>query len=149
MLKLTTVFARTLDRDSRIADDSDERQRGFYVRQALVDSPPDAVRKAYVIDKPEFPFGFEFLDRVTFREVNFGEQSARRLADDDCRRRDEPARLQHLPRVRHDSAATQGRGDCTATMRRTARAQEPGGEHPAVRIPVSRVRERGDQAVPA
>lgn len=75
MLKLTTVFARTLDRESRIADDSDERQRGFYVRQALVDSRPDAVRDAYVIDKPEFPFGFEFLDRVTFREVNFGEQA--------------------------------------------------------------------------
>ena len=74
MVKLTTVFARTLDRDSRIADDSDERQRGFYVRQALVDSPPDCVRSAYVIDKPEFPFGFEFLDRVSFREVNFGEQ---------------------------------------------------------------------------
>jgi DEAD/DEAH box helicase domain-containing protein len=45
------------------------------VRQALVDSPPDAVRDAYVIDKPEFPFGFEFLDKVTFREVNFGEQA--------------------------------------------------------------------------
>ncbi|MCF5517224.1 DEAD/DEAH box helicase [Pseudomonas sp. PA-3-11C] len=76
MLRLTTVFARTLDRDSRIADDSDERQRGFYVRQALVDSPPDAVRQAFVIDEQSFPFGFEFLDRVTFREVNFGEQSA-------------------------------------------------------------------------
>ena len=75
MLRLTTVFARTLDRDSRIADDSDERQRGFYVRQALVDSPPDAVRQAFVIDQQTFPFGFEFLDRVTFREVNFGEQS--------------------------------------------------------------------------
>lgn len=76
MLRLTTVFARTLDRDSRIADDSDERQRGFYVRQALVDSPPDAVRQAFVIDEQTFPFGFEFLDKVTFREVNFGEQSA-------------------------------------------------------------------------
>ena len=75
MLRLTTVFARTLDRDSRIADDADERQRGFYVRQALVDSPPHAVRQAFVIDRPEFPFGFEFLDRVTFREVNFGEQA--------------------------------------------------------------------------
>lgn len=75
MLRLTTVFARTLDRDSRIADDSDERQRGFYVRQALVDSPPDAVRQAFAIDEQTFPFGFEFLDRVTFREVNFGEQS--------------------------------------------------------------------------
>jgi DEAD/DEAH box helicase domain-containing protein len=75
MLRLTTVFARTLDRDSRISDDSDERQRGFYVRQALVDSPPDAVRQAFVIDEQTFPFGFEFLDRVTFREVNFGEKS--------------------------------------------------------------------------
>jgi DEAD/DEAH box helicase domain-containing protein len=74
MLRLTTVFARTLDRDSRIADDSDERQRGFYVRQALVDSPPEAVTKAFEFDQNTFPFGFEFLDRVTFREVNFGEQ---------------------------------------------------------------------------
>ena len=73
MLKLVTVFARTLDRDSRIADDSDERQRGFYLRQSLVDSPPDAVRQAFAIDHPQFPFGFEFLDRVTFREINFGE----------------------------------------------------------------------------
>jgi DEAD/DEAH box helicase domain-containing protein len=76
MLRLTTVFARTLDRESRIADDSDERTRGFYVRQALVDSPPEAVRQAFAIDNPGFPFGFEFLDRVTFREVNFGEQTA-------------------------------------------------------------------------
>jgi DEAD/DEAH box helicase domain-containing protein len=74
MLKLTTVFAKTLDRDSRIADDSDERKRGFYLRQALVDTPPDAVRQAFAIDKPEFPFAFEFLDKVTFREVNFGEK---------------------------------------------------------------------------
>lgn len=73
MLKLTTVFARTLDRDSRIADDSDERQRGFYLRQALVDSPPESVRLAFAIDKPDFPFAFEFLDKVTFREINFGE----------------------------------------------------------------------------
>lgn len=75
MLRLTTVFARTLDRDSRIADDSDERQRGFYVRQALVDSAPEAVRQAFAVDQPAFPFGFEFLDKVTFREVNFGEQT--------------------------------------------------------------------------
>lgn len=73
MLKLVTVFARTLDRDSRIADDSDERQRGFYLRQSLVDSPPDAVRQAFAIANPAFPFGFEFLDRVTFRELNCGE----------------------------------------------------------------------------
>ena len=45
------------------------------MRQALVDSPPEAVRQAFAIENPSFPFGFEFLDRVTFREVNFGEQT--------------------------------------------------------------------------
>ena len=76
MLRLETVFARTLDRDSRISDDSDERQRGFYVRQALVDAPPDAVRQAWAVQNGHFPFGFEFLNRVNFREINCGEQGA-------------------------------------------------------------------------
>ncbi|MDO4231344.1 MAG: DEAD/DEAH box helicase [Lautropia sp.] len=76
MLRLTTVFARTSDRESRIGDDADERTRTFHVRQALVDSPPEAVRDAFVIEKPEFPFGFEFLEQVVFREVNFGESSS-------------------------------------------------------------------------
>jgi DEAD/DEAH box helicase domain-containing protein len=149
MLKLTTVFARTLDRDSRIADDSDERQRGFYVRQALVDSPPDAVRKAYVIDKPEFPFGFEFLDKVTFREVNFGEQapdaSPMTIAGAEMNR---PG-FQHLPRVRHAPAAPQGRGDVPQPCAVLLEAQGPGGDHAAVRVPVPRVCERRNPPVPA
>lgn len=74
MLKLTTVFARTVDRESRISDDSDERKRGFYLREALVDSSPVDVTEGYVVDRPEFPFGFEFLSRVSFREINFGER---------------------------------------------------------------------------
>jgi len=75
MLKLTTVFARTIDRESRISDDSDERKRGFYLREALVDSSPDDITEGYVVDRPEFPFGFEFLSRVSFREINFGERA--------------------------------------------------------------------------
>lgn len=74
MLRLTKVYARTPDHLARIADDSDERERRFFVRQALVDSPPDAVRQAFAIERPEFPFAFEFLNRVSFREVNFGER---------------------------------------------------------------------------
>lgn len=74
MLKLSTVFARTIDRESRISDDSDERKRGFYLREALVDSAPEDVTDGYVVDRPEFPFGFEFLSRVSFREINFGER---------------------------------------------------------------------------
>lgn len=76
MLRLETVFARTMDRDSRISDDTDERQRGFYVRQALVDAPPEAVRQAWAVQDGGFPFGFEFLDRVNFREINCGEQGS-------------------------------------------------------------------------
>ncbi len=74
MLRLTKVYARTQDHLARIADDSDERERRFFVRQALVDSPPEAVRLAFAIDRSEFPFGFEFLNRVSFREINFGER---------------------------------------------------------------------------
>lgn len=80
MLRLTRVFARTLDSESRIADDADERARRFFVRQALVDVAPQDVREAYVVDRPEFPFGFEFLNRVNFREINFGEQAPDGLA---------------------------------------------------------------------
>lgn len=76
MLRLETVFARTMDRESRISDDTDERQRGFYVRQALVDAPPEAVRQAWAVQGGGFPFGFEFLDRVNFREINCGEQGS-------------------------------------------------------------------------
>jgi len=75
MLRLTKVFARTLESHSRIGDDADDRERHFYVRRALVDVAPEAVRQAWAIDQDEFPFAFEFVSRVRFREVNFGEQN--------------------------------------------------------------------------
>jgi len=75
MLRLTKVYARTLDSNSRIADDADDRERHFYVRQALVDVSPNAVRQAWAIRSDDYPFAFEFLDRVRFREINFGEQT--------------------------------------------------------------------------
>ncbi len=75
MLRLTKVYARTLESKSRIGDDADDRERHFYVRQALVDVSPNAVRQAWAIESKDFPFAFEFLDRVRFREINFGEQT--------------------------------------------------------------------------
>lgn len=79
MLRLTKVYARTLESKSRIGDDADQRDRCFYVRQALVDVGPNAVRLAWAIESNEFPFAFEFLDRVRFREINFGEQTGEGL----------------------------------------------------------------------
>lgn len=52
MLRLTKVYVPMPHDLARIADDSDERERRFFVRQALVDSPPDAVRQVFAIECP-------------------------------------------------------------------------------------------------
>ncbi|MEO8137839.1 MAG: hypothetical protein ABI831_28165, partial [Betaproteobacteria bacterium] len=75
MLRLSRVYARTFDSNSRIGDDSDDRERKFFVRQALLDVPPESVRQAWAVVNDAFPFAFEFLERVQFREVNFGQQT--------------------------------------------------------------------------
>ena len=73
MVRLRQVMAKSSDRDSRIGDDSDERDNQFYNRQMLVDVPATGIEKAYAIEDAELPFGFEFIRDVAFREVNFGE----------------------------------------------------------------------------
>ncbi|MCG6134004.1 MAG: DEAD/DEAH box helicase [Nostoc sp. LLA-1] len=73
MIRLRQVIATTNARESRIGDDKDERQPAFFTQQMLVDFEPEAREKTFVIKNDEFPFGFEFISRVTFREVNFGE----------------------------------------------------------------------------
>lgn len=75
MMRLTKVYARTFESRSRIGDDADDRERRFFVRQALVDVPPEAIRQAWAIDNAELPFAFEFASRISFREINFGEQT--------------------------------------------------------------------------
>lgn len=75
MLRLTKVYARTADSRSRIGDDADDRETRFFVRQALIDVAPDAIRKAWAMESEDFPFAFEFVDDIRFREVNFGEQN--------------------------------------------------------------------------
>ena len=63
-----------LDRESRIGDESENREPNFYNKQLLVDFEDRHITDAYRVDSDEFPFGFEFLSKVTFREVNFGEK---------------------------------------------------------------------------
>ncbi len=72
LLRLRQVYARADSRFDRIADDSDQREPVFYQRQLLVDIPDDAVTAAYKLDNENLPFGFEFLSRAIFREINFG-----------------------------------------------------------------------------
>jgi len=74
MIRMRQVFATTSDRDSRIGDDLEEREPSFYNTQVLVDFDSTAVKDAYKVASDEFPFGFEFIDRIALREVNFGEK---------------------------------------------------------------------------
>ena len=72
MVRMRQVVATTYDRDSRIEDESDAREPEFYNKHLLVDFDPRFIVSAYQLDKPDFPFGFEFLQKVAFREINFG-----------------------------------------------------------------------------
>jgi len=73
MLRLRQVMSNTSDRDSRIGDDSDNREPVFYTRKMLADFDSASVEAAWKIKSDRLPFGFEFIRKATFREMNFGE----------------------------------------------------------------------------
>jgi DEAD/DEAH box helicase domain-containing protein len=72
MLRLKQVYANTADRKSRISDDRDDRDSQFFTRQLLIDFAPQVITAAWKVDKEDWPFGFEFISRADFREINTG-----------------------------------------------------------------------------
>ncbi len=66
------VRATTSDRKSRIDDSSDGREREFFEMAFLASFEKQEIETAYRIDDEDLPFGFEFIQEGTFREVNFG-----------------------------------------------------------------------------
>ena len=72
LLRLREVHARASDRDSRIGDDRDDRDPIFFERQYLFEVEPAAIERGWRIDDAQVPFGFEYLSRAQFREINFG-----------------------------------------------------------------------------
>jgi DEAD/DEAH box helicase domain-containing protein len=72
MIRLRQVFATTPDSQSRIADDRDERDPQFYVKQLLMDYEPGDITEAYRLSADDAVFGYEYLSRADFREINFG-----------------------------------------------------------------------------
>lgn len=72
LLKLRQVYANSNDRNSRIGDDSDQREPVFFKRELMVDVKRENSVQAFRITDPTLPFGFEYLRQATFREVNFG-----------------------------------------------------------------------------
>jgi DEAD/DEAH box helicase domain-containing protein len=75
------VRATTADRKSRIDDSSDGREREFFETELLASFESEAVETAYRIDDEALPFGFEFIQEGTFREVNFGRPREQPLMD--------------------------------------------------------------------
>ena len=74
MIRMRQVIATTSEKDSKSYDDSDDREPEFYNKNMLVNTVSKYIEKAYKIDDPELPFGFEFYRRATFREINFGKK---------------------------------------------------------------------------
>lgn len=72
LLRLREVTANVRDRDSRIGDETEQREPSFYTRQMLTDIAPGSAHFAYRIDDPECPFGFEYVPQARFVEINFG-----------------------------------------------------------------------------
>lgn len=73
LLRFKQAIANSNDTEVRIDDSADDREPKYYVRQLMADFSPKHVRDAWEITTNDLPFGFEFISRVTFRDVNFGE----------------------------------------------------------------------------
>lgn len=75
MLRMHQVVATTKDNESRIRDDSDDREPQFFNKHMVVAVKPSDVACAFAADSEDLPFGYEFCRNATFREINFGNKS--------------------------------------------------------------------------
>jgi len=72
LLRLREVHARASDSESRIGDDTDDREPVIFNRQFLFDIDPEKIESGWRFTDENCPFGFEYLSRARFREINFG-----------------------------------------------------------------------------
>ncbi len=72
MIPLRLVHATTGIRRAQIMDDLEVRDPLFYQRHLVAEHQLDAIRRAFGTQQGEEPFGFEYVSRTTFREMNFG-----------------------------------------------------------------------------
>jgi len=70
MIKMKQVIATTLDYKSRSWDESDDREPEFYNKKIIAEVEMDNISHAFQLE--DQPFGFEFIKKADFREVNFG-----------------------------------------------------------------------------
>ena len=73
LLRFKQAIANSNDTEARIDDSAEDREPKFYERQLLADIAPEFIRDAHRLKTPDMPFGFEFIEHVVFRDVNFGD----------------------------------------------------------------------------
>ena len=73
ILRMKQVMATSDDKSSRLKDDKDQRDILFFNKQLLINFDKKDIEDAYAIISDETSFGFEFIEKVNFREINFGE----------------------------------------------------------------------------
>lgn len=73
LLRFKQAIANSNEAEVQIDDSAEDREPRFHVRQLLTEFSPADIREAYRLSSQETPFGFEFVERVVFRDINFGE----------------------------------------------------------------------------
>jgi DEAD/DEAH box helicase domain-containing protein len=75
ILRMKQVLATSEDKSSRLKDDKDQRDIKFFNKQLLINFDKKYIEDAYAITGDDVSFGFEFIQKVNFKEVNFGEKT--------------------------------------------------------------------------
>ena len=73
LLRFKQAIANSDDTKVRIDDSAEEREPKFYERQLLAEFDIEHVKHAWRLNSDALPFGFEFISKVQFRDINFGE----------------------------------------------------------------------------
>jgi DEAD/DEAH box helicase domain-containing protein len=73
MLKMRQVFVTAWDKQVRNLDQKDNREPTSFNKQTSIDYERDAIRKSYSLRAEGATFAFDFIDQITLREMNFGE----------------------------------------------------------------------------
>ncbi|MDA7673436.1 DUF1998 domain-containing protein, partial [Verrucomicrobiales bacterium] len=73
MLRMRQVFVTAWDRNVRNLDQKDNRDLTSFNKQTSIDYEKDAIRKSYMLKVEGATFAFDFIDLITLRETNLGE----------------------------------------------------------------------------
>jgi len=73
MLKMRQVFVTAWDKQVRTLDQKDDRDLTTFNKQTSIDYTRDAIRKSFSLRAEGATFAFDFIDLVTLREINFGQ----------------------------------------------------------------------------